>query len=411
MIYLFGLDIDNQKLLQSWLETAGLGTPTEKAAVRLADLQKNLEESSPEGNSEDFSKILLTQGKSLFRQHRSLATTLWPLAALEQLNFWLEVDPNAKALLHFDLPETTLARQLHRDQRNAYRAEQLQNHWQRDATQILELLQSTADRCLLIHGDSLQEHTPALQKILEERWEVTLSPPESTFEALTTPTPVEQLLAGGLLLDHLDIQEMYAELLAQCTEAPAHQYHETRFVEMLRLHWDDYAQLESTNYLEREQTKQQDGLKEAEEENELLLLQLHQVQEELEHYFLEYKKLSEPRPQIQNQGSDHPVNRSRSNDLAAKVKRKLRLYRDRWELSRSGLFDEVYYLQQNPDVANSGLSAATHYLEFGWQEKRQPHPHFDGELYLGLNPDVRAAGINPVLHWHRNGRTEGRPGA
>jgi len=423
LIYLFGLDLDNQQAFQNWLADAGLTIPTEKVSDRLHELQTHLNAIGTDNSDpKSFSKILTTQAQSIFRQHRNLQTALWPVKDVKDLRFWLEIDKKAKFLFHFDLPEATLARQLHQDERNAYRAELLQQTWQHAATEILDLLASFPEICQLVHIGNLGNTSAQIIGRLQENWQISLTQKEFSFE--DTTTPMEKLLAGGLLLDHLDIQEAYAELLLQSPDAPAHQYHATRFVELLRLHWEDYSRVESQNFLEDKTNGQKERLKEAEEENELLLLQLHQVQEELEHYFLEYKKLSEATPagpyhqhtQIGSGSQDLSKEYDTNGVLALgkrfgrRIKRTLRIFRDQQELQRSGLFDEGYYLRLNPDVAHSGMKASRHYLEFGWKEGRSPHPNFDGELYLQLNPDVRRVGLNPALHWIRHGRQEGRPG-
>jgi len=423
LIYLFGLDLDNQQAFQNWLADAGLTIPTEKVSDRLHELQTHLNAIGTDNSDpKSFSKILTTQAQSIFRQHRNLQTALWPVKDVKDLRFWLEIDKKAKFLFHFDLPEATLARQLHQDERNAYRAELLQQTWQHAATEILDLLASFPEICQLVHIGNLGNTSAQIIGRLQENWQISLTQKEFSFE--DTTTPMEKLLAGGLLLDHLDIQEAYAELLLQSPDAPAHQYHATRFVELLRLHWEDYSRVESQNFLEDKTNGQKERLKEAEEENELLLLQLHQVQEELEHYFLEYKKLSEATPagpyhqhtQIGSGSQDLSKEYDTNGVLALgkrfgrRIKRTIRIVRDQQELQRSGLFDEGYYLRLNPDVAHSGMKASRHYLEFGWKEGRSPHPNFDGELYLQLNPDVRRVGLNPALHWIRHGRQEGRPG-
>jgi len=423
LIYLFGLDLDNQQAFQNWLADAGLTIPTEKVSDRLHELQTHLNAIGTDNSDpKSFSKILTTQAQSIFRQHRNLQTALWPVKDVKDLRFWLEIDKKAKFLFHFDLPEATLARQLHQDERNAYRAELLQQTWQHAATEILDLLASFPEICQLVHIGNLGNTSAQIIGRLQENWQISLTQKEFSFE--DTTTPMEKLLAGGLLLDHLDIQEAYAELLLQSPDAPAHQYHATRFVELLRLHWEDYSRVESQNFLEDKTNGQKERLKEAEEENELLLLQLHQVQEELEHYFLEYKKLSEATPagpyhqhtQIGSGSQDLSKEYDTNGVLALgkrfgrRIKRTIRIFRDQQELQRSGLFDEGYYLRLNPDVAHSGMKASRHYLEFGWKEGRSPHPNFDGELYLQLNPDVRRVGLNPALHWIRHGRQEGRPG-
>jgi hypothetical protein len=77
-------------------------------------------------------------------------------------------------------------------------------------------------------------------------------------------------------------------------------------------------------------------------------------------------------------------------------------------VSASGLFDEPWYLKQNPDVANAGKAALEHYLTFGWKEERDPSPGFSTRYYLEKYGDVRALGISPLLHYCVTGQRQNR---
>lgn len=74
----------------------------------------------------------------------------------------------------------------------------------------------------------------------------------------------------------------------------------------------------------------------------------------------------------------------------------------------SSLFDTKWYLAQNPDVKARKMSAARHYVKYGWQEGRNPSPKFDGNQYLADYPEVAAKGICPLVHYLISGRKEGR---
>jgi hypothetical protein len=71
-------------------------------------------------------------------------------------------------------------------------------------------------------------------------------------------------------------------------------------------------------------------------------------------------------------------------------------------------FDEAYYLRQNPDVKELGVSALEHYLNHGWREGRRPNEWFDPTAYLERYLDVRIQGTEPLLHFISHGRNEGR---
>ena len=74
----------------------------------------------------------------------------------------------------------------------------------------------------------------------------------------------------------------------------------------------------------------------------------------------------------------------------------------------SGLFDETYYRQNNPDVNASGINPAFHYLLFGGFEGRKPCDKFDSAFYLEQYPDVKESKMNPLLHYLLYGKTENR---
>ena len=77
-------------------------------------------------------------------------------------------------------------------------------------------------------------------------------------------------------------------------------------------------------------------------------------------------------------------------------------------LERSGLFDEQFYCEANPDVATSEISPLEHYLSVGGFEGRRPNRLFDSTYYLSTYRDVAKAGVNPALHYFLSGALEGR---
>ena len=76
-------------------------------------------------------------------------------------------------------------------------------------------------------------------------------------------------------------------------------------------------------------------------------------------------------------------------------------------IKKSGLFDAPYYLEKNPDVAESGINPVIHYLAFGSREGRDPNPFFDTSYYQTKNRDVLEAKINPLYHFIAHGAKKG----
>ncbi|MBI1792906.1 MAG: glycosyltransferase [Chloroflexi bacterium] len=77
-------------------------------------------------------------------------------------------------------------------------------------------------------------------------------------------------------------------------------------------------------------------------------------------------------------------------------------------IKSSDLFDEVWYLQNNPDVASAKADPARHYLLLGGFEERDPGPNFSVQSYLDSYPDIAKSGINPLIHYLKFGMAEGR---
>lgn len=84
-----------------------------------------------------------------------------------------------------------------------------------------------------------------------------------------------------------------------------------------------------------------------------------------------------------------------------------RLEREAVLLAESGLFDEHYYLRNNPDVARSGLDPLFHFCQYGWRGLRNPSPDFDIWWYWANHLDPSRTLINPLVHYALQGKREG----
>lgn len=172
-----------------------------------------------------------------------------------------------------------------------------------------------------------------------------------------------------------------------------------------------------------------------EDENRLVIEQLHLVQEELERQLIR-KQALENQVQKLNAEQDHALAAANSqinrlqNELnrikgstawkaAAPVRAigrpfkrttpdKRRLKRQAEQLAATHYFDADWYLKTYPDVAENNTSPAEHYLKFGAQEGRNPGPEFETQWYVQANPDVQESGINPLIHFLNHGQEEGR---
>lgn len=75
-------------------------------------------------------------------------------------------------------------------------------------------------------------------------------------------------------------------------------------------------------------------------------------------------------------------------------------------IKEKGLFDSRYYLQENPDIRESGIDPLLHYMFHGFKEGRNPSPSFDNDYYLNENPDVSKSGLSPLVHYSLTGQKE-----
>lgn len=114
-------------------------------------------------------------------------------------------------------------------------------------------------------------------------------------------------------------------------------------------------------------------------------------------------------------------------------------------VENTGLFDETFYRENNPDIAEAGVGGLSHYVVYGDKEGRSPMPFFDPhyyrqmsvrwtmnlnallhysyvgrfrrispspwfdvKYYLTQNKDVARAGLDPIVHYMEWGGIEGR---
>lgn len=68
-------------------------------------------------------------------------------------------------------------------------------------------------------------------------------------------------------------------------------------------------------------------------------------------------------------------------------------------IKQVGLFDASFYLRENPDVANSGISPIRHFCTHGWKEWRDPSPKFELLKYYQDVFKQKDMNVNPLVHY------------
>lgn len=68
-------------------------------------------------------------------------------------------------------------------------------------------------------------------------------------------------------------------------------------------------------------------------------------------------------------------------------------------ISKSGLFDETYYLSTYPDVASSSINPLLHYVHFGDMEGRFPNPIFHPNFYRSQFGEQSLSSVSALYHY------------
>ena len=72
-------------------------------------------------------------------------------------------------------------------------------------------------------------------------------------------------------------------------------------------------------------------------------------------------------------------------------------------IAASGLFDDDWYIRENPDVARSGINPLLHYVRHGASEKRTPFPGFNAARYVENVQSRIPVRRNPLAHYILHG--------
>ncbi|UQB43251.1 hypothetical protein JX580_05085 [Thiomicrospira microaerophila] len=162
----------------------------------------------------------------------------------------------------------------------------------------------------------------------------------------------------------------------------------------------------------------------SEQENELIIEQLHLVQEQLEIQIHQNQGLQIEQQQQQSLNSSlnqtieqqesrinwliRQANKNAKQLHKASWSHRRRLNKSAAQIKATDLFDANWYLAQYPDIAKTTLDPALHYLIYGANEGRNPSAKFNTLDYLTEYADVALDGANPLIHFIKFGQYEGR---
>ena len=78
-------------------------------------------------------------------------------------------------------------------------------------------------------------------------------------------------------------------------------------------------------------------------------------------------------------------------------------------VSATGLLQEEWYRNENPDVARAGMAPAEHYVRYGERENRRPNPYFEPNWYKKRAKGVKKFAGPALVHFAKIGWKKGRP--
>ncbi len=277
------------------------------------------------------------------------------------LDFWDSLIPNAFYVMVYRAPWEVTDSLYRRDTDEIFRKnpEMAVELWMHYTRKILAFCERNPARCLLINASRVVENPSALISGIDKKFGITLT------------TPGSSMVDRTIFNDHASYTA-YPALISQ------------RFPEVIDLYRDLEIRahpLHGTPGIPKGKLKRGDSWK----INTFREWQLHAA-----------KNPDTPMVSVKTLGVESS---GASRSLFSRIRGRIKHHLLERQIRRSGYLDELYYLQNNPDVRDSGMGAATHFLRYGGNEGRNPSREFETLLYLDLNPGVQDTGINPLVHY------------
>lgn len=240
--------------------------------------------------------------------------------AVYLLDYWKALDPQLAFVLVYDTPEQLVAQAFNEQTPLSPEALlQATDNWSTYNAALLHFYHRNPERCLLVHAQQVRASASAYLQQMRTRIGAPVQadhPQANTDNAIdlvprhAAAPPQDALkayIAHALIQQQPDTLQLYEELqsvanlpMAERVAAPYTPLDAWLSMTALQAHHTEQATQAQTlagqrqqhiERLEQTQTIAQQRTQELQQENELILLQLHQVQEELERYYLENQQL------------------------------------------------------------------------------------------------------------------------
>lgn len=251
----------------------------------------------------------------------NLKSTLWGWADTRStwlLDFWLDFDPRLYFVLVYVSPEQMLASAINA-QAEIKSVSGVMEAWQAHYQQLLRFHLRNPQRSLLVDVCECVKNPHVLIEHCASRWKLPHIAPPKVLRSQVAIDPLSLYLAQQLCKDYSQAQGLQHELAATLFRlGKAEQASDVNVIlpeqiianysalrdrsielELLQATRDELAILKKN--FDNTVASQARQLKDTEQENELLLLQLHQAQEELETLFLKHESVQKQRNALQGE--------------------------------------------------------------------------------------------------------------
>jgi hypothetical protein len=259
------------------------------------------------------------------------------------LEFWREFDPSTLFVLQYTPAYDVLSRVMADTGAVSFDSQALLDTWCAYQTELLRFYNRNRARSVLVHAHLVDQPGTQLVDTINQALGTAFNSVVHVPSDAQAVNPLIHLLVQNVLQNHPAVRALEDEINATLPECKAIQPvpvadTASAIAHLRALHATQAAQLQA-------QLAQNSASAELKQENELLLLQLHQVQEELEQHFLAKQKLED---QIATTLHEH-------NALASQNAQRASQERDKYISERQQAQEELQ--RQQLAVENSRVTA------------------------------------------------------
>lgn len=231
------------------------------------------------------------------------------------LDFWRDFDATTHFVLLYTSPKTVLTRALADTSSDRFAPMKVLDQWCVYQTELLKFFHRNRSRCVLLDVDQALTNPSSLIRSVNQQFEIHLVEQTSELAKYEKINPLDQWLAQQLLQSHPAAlaleQEIQASLpisqeIDQITLTGADAVLAPEAADQLRQLYRQQAELLATANQTNEQVvtlhnqvqNQAQTQQELQQQNEVLLMQLHQTQGELENHFLQCQTLQQQNTEL-----------------------------------------------------------------------------------------------------------------